>query len=228
MENKPGIHMILYMDEKTANKKLPLKIKGVVFLIALCFVVLSGLGCEIDNLSTYCQDRDGTFHFKGSVPPIKAGDLEKVWGIDQEAVIFEAIPDYTFGDLGDIGPTYILMVSYGNRESESTMENFKSYINSQGYCIEGECEIIEFTLGENSGHEISWRMERGGFLWYSSDFMFKRNSLLYHISIQSIRREKKPEYNLLISSFTPGAPPQESFCIAPINLPNYDPGQVFK
>jgi len=181
----------------------------------------------MDTFATYCTDSTGTFHFTGAAPPLKPGTLDRIWDINEDAIVFEAVPDYTVGDLGDIGPTYILMVNYGSVETATAMNIFKSYLTSQAYCGEGECVPEPFTLGENTGQRILWRMESRGYMWYARDYLFKRDGVLYHVSVQSIEREHRAEYDTVIRTFTPGPPPGETSCRTEIPMPTYNPSSLF-
>ncbi|MBU1535108.1 hypothetical protein KKF84_07295 [Myxococcota bacterium] len=198
----------------------------VRFSLALALIATL-LSCSMDNLAVYCTDLNGSFHFKGAIPPLKPGVVEKIWDIKQQAIVFEAVPDYTVGDLGDIGPTYILMVNYGATEIDPAMTVFKNYLIGQDYCGNLECIPEPFTLGENSGQKILWRSESKGYTWYARDYIFKREGILYHISIQSIERESRPEYDMIVRTFTPGPPPEPTTCRTEIALPTYNPSSLF-
>ncbi len=193
----------------------------LVFALTLC-------SCGFDPLEDYCTDASGSFHFKGAVPPLKAGNLPESVPIDYEVVVFQAIPDFTFQDLGELGPTYVLLVSHGGASLDFTVSLLKSYLTREGYCKERMCTTEPFSYGENSGECLMWQFSMSGILWYAREFLFVREGVLYHISVQSIRSSLKPETERLLASFTPGPPPQATSCQSSITLPTYTPEAVFQ
>ncbi|MBN2725598.1 MAG: hypothetical protein JXR95_16155 [Deltaproteobacteria bacterium] len=201
------------------------KIILVAILIGI-FTSCDYLEIQKSDLSAWCSDYSGNFHFKALSPPM-VGDAETLWNSEYEITVFKSVVSFGFADLGDIASSMMGVISYSDISLENAFGIFSSWVESEGYCSSG-CTESEFELGDNSGLLLKWIFEDGGYLWYSNDYFFVRDNRVWHLSIHSIRNPNSIEYLQMVKTFTPGPPPESNpACQSPADVLELSPTEIF-
>ena len=203
-------------------------------LMLALFTLTASSACGDINLRdgttaghSYCQDKQGAFHFKVLVPPWKYNKEYKCsqWEGRQCVGTWSATGRYVFvvSDIPFVNFDSEIVASFHvTRVSGATNQQALQLITLEQIGAQGSAASfadddtyprpVSYEASGLSGHEVLWRQERSfegsSYNWYRRDVFLKgAQGQLYYLQLFSIDTLDKPEFDAILETFREGPAP---------------------